>query len=488
MKSSYPSIIRLGLLTVFFSVIYACAVNPVTGKKEISIMGEDREIAMGAEADPAIVAQFGLYQDDAMQAFIEQRGQEMAKISHRPHLNYSFKVLDSPVVNAFAVPGGYVYFTRGIMAHFNNEAEFAGVLGHEIGHVTARHSAQQMTKQTLGQILFVGGMIVSPEFREFADVAQQSMGLLFLKFSRNHETQSDTLGVAYSTEVGYDAHYMADFFQTLNRLSGGSENRIPEFASTHPDPINRYNNVHMHADAYQAKDGKSDYKVNRNSYLRMIDGLIYGEDPKQGYVENNTFHHPELKFSFEKPTNWRLLNSPQVVQMAPESGDALINFTIAQAESMEAAAAAFQQQHQTTTTSSRNTTINGNPALVVESDLVQQDQSTGQSRTLKIQNTYITFDGLIYNFMGLTMQEQYAQYKLLLESTANSFRRLTDPAKINVKPERIKIATASSNMTLKQGLTSNNVPADRHEELAILNGMQLSDQLSSGMLYKVITK
>ena len=217
----FPSILTL-FLSIFL-ITNSCSVNPVTGKKELSLMSEKQEIALGKQSDPSIVANFGLYQDPKLQTFITQKGQKMAKISHRPGLKYEFKVLDSPVVNAFAVPGGYVYFTRGILAHFNNEAEFAGVLGHEIGHVTARHSAKQYSNQMLAQLGFFVGMVVSPEFRQFADVTQQGLGLLFLKFSRDHESQSDKLGVEYSTKIGYNAHEMADFFKTLSRLSEGQK-------------------------------------------------------------------------------------------------------------------------------------------------------------------------------------------------------------------------------------------------------------------------
>ena len=137
---------KIAFSTVVLLIVAACAVNPVTGKKELMLMSEQEEIALGKQSDPGILQTFGLYQNAQLQEFITSRGMEMAKISHRPHLNYEFKILDSPVVNAFAVPGGYIYFTRGILAHFNNEAEFAGVLGHEIGHVAARHSAKQYSK------------------------------------------------------------------------------------------------------------------------------------------------------------------------------------------------------------------------------------------------------------------------------------------------------------------------------------------------------
>src|SRR5688572_27470610 len=191
-----------------------CARNPVTGKKQVVLMSEEQEIAMGKEADPQIVAQYGLYDDKALQAFITEKGKAMAAISHRPQLNYEFKVVDSEVLNAFAVPGGYVYFTRGIMAHFNNEAEFAGVLGHEIGHITARHTVVQQSKQMLGQLGMIAGLIIKPELGQFAEQASQGLGLLFLKFGRDAERESDQVGVEYSSKINYDARQMAGFFNT----------------------------------------------------------------------------------------------------------------------------------------------------------------------------------------------------------------------------------------------------------------------------------
>ncbi|WP_311136588.1 M48 family metalloprotease [Hymenobacter cellulosilyticus] len=134
----------------------ACSTNPVTGKKEVMLVSKGQELAMGQQSDPAVTAQFGLYPDQKLQNFINEKGKAMGAISHRSDLTYQFRVVDSPVINAFAIPGGYVYFTRGIMAHFNNEAQFAGVLGHEIGHVTARHSAKQQTNAIIGQVGLMG--------------------------------------------------------------------------------------------------------------------------------------------------------------------------------------------------------------------------------------------------------------------------------------------------------------------------------------------
>src|SRR5690606_13863784 len=240
----------------------------------------------------------------------------MAAIPQRSDLPYPFKIVDSPVVTAFAVPGGYIDFTRGIMAHFNNEAEFAGVLGHEIGHVTARHSAKQYSNAMLGQIGLVAGALISPEFAQFADVASTGLQLLFLKFGRDAESQSDKLGVEYSTKIGYDASEMAGFFHTLDRLSeqAGTAD-VPTFLSTHPDPADREQRVAKLAEQWRKKVKTTDLDVGRDSYLRMIDGIIYGDDPKQGYVENNVFYHPVLKFQSTIRSRWAVQNTPQAVHM-----------------------------------------------------------------------------------------------------------------------------------------------------------------------------
>lgn len=182
-------------------LLASCARNPITGKKEFAI-SEKRELALGAAYDPQIVATMGEYKDAELDALINKLGMEMAKDSHRPNLAWKFTIIDSDVVNAFAVPGGYVYFTRGILAHFNNEAEFAGVLGHEIGHVTARHTAKSMQRQQLAQIGMIAGMLASQDVRNNMQAISQGMQLLFLKYGRDAESQSDALGVEYSSEQG----------------------------------------------------------------------------------------------------------------------------------------------------------------------------------------------------------------------------------------------------------------------------------------------
>jgi len=476
------------ILLVLFVFIAGCAVNPVTGKKQISFMSEAQEIAMGKQSDPAVIAQFGLYDDDELQQFIQEKGQEMAQISHRSNLDFEFKILDSDVVNAFAVPGGYIYFTRGIMAHFNNEAQFAGVLGHEIGHISARHSAQQYTKQMLTQVAFMGGMLASEKFRGMAGEMMQGMQLLFLKFSRSDESESDVLGVYYSTQVGYDSHEMAGFFKTLDRMSGGEGGRLPEFMSTHPDPGRRYEEVNRLSDEYQ-EGVAGPLTVNRNSYLEMIDGILYGPDPRQGYTDNHVFYHPELKFEFPYPKDWRLSNSPQQVQIAPEDGNALIVMMLAEGESLNQAAAKTKEDLQLKNVQERSLTINGLQAYKMVSDYPQdQDQLTGETSYVALQTILISYNGLIYAFHGMCSKEDFNRYAPYFNNTMQSFKVLNDPSRINVKPEIIDIIDIDSNITFGQKLTQLGIPADRHNELAILNGMEISTPLKPGDKIKSVAK
>ena len=481
----------ISCLTATTVLFNNCARNPVTGKRQVVLMSEAQEIAMGKEADPQIVSQFGLYDDKNLQSFIVEKGRQMAAISHRPNLEYQFRIVDSEVLNAFAVPGGYVYFTRGIMAHFNNEAEFAGVLGHEIGHITARHTVEQQTRATFGQLGLIVGMIVSPTIAQFGEAASQGLGLLFLKFGRDAERESDRLGVEYSTKIGYDARQMAGFFNTLKRKgdeSGSGE--IPNFLSTHPDPGERNTTVAKLAAEYQQQQNLTNPQVNRNEYLRRIEGLIYGEDPKGGYRENNVFYHPELRFQFNTPNGWAYQNTPQRVQLAPSDGRALFFMTLAQGNSLQAAASQTLQQYKLQAIQSRETTVNGLRAIEVVADQQQpqqqQQQQQQQQASVRTLSYFIQHGSNIYHLIGVSSVADFNAYTPAFTNIMQSFRELTDASKINKKPERVRLKNVTQATTLQQFFRNNNVPDKRMEEFAILNGMQLSTQVSAGTLIKII--
>ncbi len=472
--------VRFLLIGLVFIQI-SCVRNPVTGKKQLVLMSEKQEIQMGKESDPDIMAYFGRYEDPDLQAFITEKGNEMAAVSHRPNLDYEFKIVDSPVINAFAVPGGFVYFTRGIMAHFNNEAEFAGVLGHEIGHVTARHSVIQQRNNLLGQLGMIAGVVLVPQLSEFIEPLSQGMQLALLSFGRDAERQSDELGVEYSSKIGYDAVEMAGFFETLERKqeqSGASE--IPEFLSTHPSPAERNETVAQLAATWKEKLNLEDTEVNREAYLRRIEGLVYGEDPRQGFVENSVFYHPELKFSFPVPGDWNLQNSPQQVQMAPKSGEAVLTMTLASGTNFREMAEQMVEQYKLEVLSVSEEKVNGLTSLQL---LAEQKQENGSGIRLLVY--FIQQGDLSYRLMGLAESANYATYESAFLSTMKNFRELKEADKLNRQPERLRIVTLSRNTTLEQALKAQGFSDARLEELAILNGMDLNESLSAGSLIKV---
>lgn len=475
---------RLAALVVLLVTMNTCSRNPVTGKKQVMFMSEAQEQALGDQSDPQIIAEYGELKDARLQAFIEQKGQEMGAISHRNKLTYKFRILDSPVINAFALPGGYVYFTRGILAHFNNEAELAGVLGHEIGHITARHSASQATKQTLASIFLIGGMILVPQVAQFANELSQGVGLLFLKFSRDNESQSDKLGVEYSTKIGYDAHNMANFFKTLGRLSDQSGGRIPTFLSTHPDPGDRYTQVSKMAAEWQKKNPEAN-KVGRDSYLAMLEGLVYGEDPRQGYVENQIFYHPEMLFQFPIPSEWKTINSPSQVQMAPTDGKAMLILTLSTGKSLEEATQLATQNYKLTVQGQERTTVNGLSAITMRSEQVNEQDPNA---TVRVLSYFILYNNLVYEFHGVSTKAEFTRYELLLSNSMRGFRKLTDQSKIQVTPELLTLKKVDRQSTLKDLFNQWKIPEKRHEEMAILNSMVLTDVVPAGTLIKSVKK
>lgn len=478
------------LLTVSLALLIpSCAVNPVTGKRQLVLMTEEQEIAMGTQYDPTVISTFGLYEDEELLNFITEKGTEIGKISHRPNLQFHFRILDSPVVNAFAVPGGYVYFTRGILAQFNNEAELMGVLGHEIGHVTARHSVQQQTRQQLSQLALAAGMIAVPEVAQFAGEASAAMQLLFLSFSRANEREADRLGVEYASKVGYDAHQMAEFFDVLNKMQMASSHEgVPSWMSTHPDPGQRNITVNQITEEWQAKLPTQSFAVNTKEYLKMIDGIVYGENPRQGFVENNMFYHPDLAFQFPIPENWTLVNSPMQVQIVPASKDAAMIFKLSQEKGADAVAQKTISDLQLNLIDKSNVNLNGLNTVVTISEQVSQNDA-GQKQVLKILSYFIEKDGVVYTFHGLCLDANFNDYKPAFESTMKNFARLTNASKLNVQPDRIKVISINSaSVSLKDAFAYYKVPQDRFEEMALLNNRELTDELKRGDLIKILGK
>ena len=331
-------------------------------------------------------------------------------------------------------------------------------------------------------------MIASEKFAHYAEAAMQGMQLLFLKFSRDDERQADALGVEYSSKIGYDAHKMADFFKVLQKMNmAESEGGVPTFLSTHPDPGDRYNTVNQTASEWQSKLAETiNWKVNADSYLQMIDGIIYGEDPRQGYVEGSTFYHPELRFKFTYPAGWQYQNQPTQVNMAPKDGKALLIFTLSGQKTLQAAADSTIAQMGFTLQSQKSISVNGLPAIVTVAQQVTKNQSTGAQTANMVLSYFIQMDKNFYVFHGVSTDADFPNYVNSLESTMKTFARLTDASKINVKPNKITVKRVQRAGTLADAFTYYGVKQDMRDELALLNDMALTDKVQVGKLIKIV--
>lgn len=473
-----PGTLRAALSAVALAAVISggCATNPATGKKQLSLIGEQQEIAMGQQADGEVSASMGLYDDPELQQYIQALGDALAAGSERPHLPWTFRVVDDPIVNAFALPGGYIYITRGIMAHMNSEAELVSVLGHEIGHVTARHSVNQISKQQLAGIGLGIGMIVEPGLSRFADLAQQGMQLMFLKFSRDDERQADDLGLRYTLRGGWDPREMQDMFATLERSSqeaGGGA--VPGWLSTHPSPGNRQEraqeqlaNLNVNFD---------EFRVGESSYLRSLDGLVFGEDPREGYFDGRLFLHPDMAFEIRFPEGWRYLNSRQAVGAVSSEEDAIVVVTLVGQNSPESAASEFLSQEGLSSSRVESGRVNGLPAAWGQFE-AQQGQTTLSGQVVMVRHKNATFQILAY-----TPKERWSRYSRAFNGSQQSFARLTDRRALNVQAARIETVVLDRSMTLDEfdRRYPSSVPI---EKVALINQVRIADTLEKGRVVK----
>jgi predicted Zn-dependent protease len=405
-----------------------------------SLVSEGQEIEMGQEAMAQVDAAMGLYDDPALQAYVDSVGQAMAAVSERPELPWTFKIVDDPVINAFALPGGPVYLARGIMAHFNSEAEMASVLGHEIGHITARHSVEQISRAQLMQIGLVASVVLVPELRPFGDALGGGLGILFLKFGRDDESQSDELGFRYMTRLGYDPQGAVDMFEILERQRDASGGTVPEWQSTHPDPGNRVIAAEQRIASSQIQGGT----VRRNDYLRRIDGMKYGKDPAQGFFVEGRFVHPDLRLQFRFPEGWDTQNAPTSVLAQSPEGDAVMQVTLAEGDTPAAAADAFFGQQGIESLGTRSRTVNDLPAVQ------GAFRVTTQQGTLDGQVMFIEHRDLVFRFMGYTTTSRMGTYAVTFERALESFAPMNEERWINLEPRRLEIVEVPAEMTAER--------------------------------------
>jgi predicted Zn-dependent protease len=474
---------KLNLCLLVIMMMSGCAKNPVTGKRQIVLVSEGQEIAMGAQSDVQVRREYGVVDNAELQQYVQSMGSALAAVSHRPALNWHFTVVNSPVVNAFAIPGGYIYLTRGILAYLNNEAELAGVMGHEIGHVTARHSVQQITRQQLAQVgLGIGG-VISPTFGRFGNLTQGSLNLVFLRFSRDNEREADRLGVEYAARAGYDPREISNFFDVLGRLSEvGDRETIPGWLSTHPDPPERVTTTRELAQQWiQSLELTPDkMTIDRDAHLRAIDGIVYGDNPREGFVEDNRFYHPELQFQITFPAGWQIENTQSAVLAIDPRQMAQIQLTLAEVPDGTKADDYVRQlsANGMKPQSSEHVSINGHPATLGAYSVQTQ---TGSVAALA---AFIEFGEKLVQVVGIT--NDFRAYRTVLESSIRSFDRISARRILDVQPDRLKIYTAVQGDTLRSISARLNNPRVTVDQLGILNRMAVDAPVTPGRLIKTV--
>lgn len=453
-----------------------CATNPATGNRQVMLISEQQEVALGQQEDQNVVKSMGLYDDPELQAYVEDLGMMLARSSERPQLPWSFKVVDDPLVNAFALPGGYIYITRGILAHMGSEAQLVSVLGHEIGHVTARHSANQISKAQLANLGLGLGMAVAPELSAAGSLLQAGTGLLFLKFSRDDERQADDLGLRYSALHDYDLYEATAIHETLRRVSTASgRGGVPGWASTHPESGNRIERIEENIQ--EMGDSGSGSVVGRDRFLRQLDGVTFGENPREGFFDEERFLHPDLAFRFDIPDGWQGVNQKQSAGGLSPNQDAAVVLTLSQHSDLMQAAREFVKEAGVTATEPQSGEFNGLPAV-----WMGFEGMSGQT-PVSGRIAFIRHGGRTFEFFGYTASSRWSQYQRAIDRSIQSFAGVTDSRVLNVQPARLQVVEVPRSMTLRQFDQSYPSSIDL-DELAILNQLQPESQLRTGDLVK----
>jgi predicted Zn-dependent protease len=468
---------RTWLVLTFVVLLPACATNPVTGKRQLTLVSEAQEIELGRQAAEQVEQSIGLVDDAPLQAYVNRVGTALAAESERPRLPWAFHVLDDPTPNAFALPGGFIFVTRGLMELMDSEAELASVLGHEIGHVTARHSVTQISRQQLAHLgLGLGGILV-PELQRVEQALGAGLQLLFLKHGRDAERQADELGFDYARAEGYDASQIADVFAALERI-GDRENQsaLPSWLATHPAPEERIQAANQRV--AQLGPPPPNRRTGRTEYLEHIDGLVYGHDPRNGFFRDGVFYHPQLRFRFAVPQEWQARNLARAVVASSPQGDAATQLTLAGATAPAEAARRFAAQTGVQPRRVWPETVHGNPAVVTEF------QAHTQQGTLAGYAAYVGYRGRTYQLIAYAAADAFSRRRETLMGIVMSFAPVTDAGILNVQPRRIDIVKVPRTLSLREFEEAypSSVPLDT---LALLNQLPApTSSVPSGALVK----
>ncbi|NKB60872.1 MAG: M48 family metalloprotease [Gammaproteobacteria bacterium] len=473
------TLIKITFVVLGLSALTGCATNPVTGDTDFVLMSEESEIKLGKQSHKAIIKQYSIYHDEALQKLVNDLGQKLAEKSHRSHLDFKFTLLDSPQVNAFALPGGYIYITRGIMSYMNNEEELAGVLGHEIGHVTARHGVRQHSAQTTAGLLGAIATIATGS-KGVADLTGQLSNALVRGYGRGHELEADRLGAEYLAVTGYDPHKMLGVVgilkdqETFELQRAKEENRPPRVYhgvfSTHPRNDQRLQEVVRAAEKYKNPTARI---TNPEDFLRYLDGATFGDSEEQGIIHGNRFYHKELDLVIEFPGDWKIDNQPTQLVALRQDRKAALTIQIDQPNRNESSAEYLKRKFPQLL---KGQSINRRSYT----GLVNADTPFGHG-PVRVASVFHGGRAYVLSlFSGGPLPDQP------FFETANSIRKLKRHEKKYAEEKKIRLVRVSKGDTFAKLAKKSNLDQYAEEQLRLLNGMYPDGEPAIGQLIKII--
>ncbi len=487
-----------GLTAALLGGCGSAIVNPVTGQSERSVMSESAEVAEGAKGHQEVLKEYGAYNNPAVQSYVNSIGQKLAAQSQRSQLQWHFTVLDSPDINAFALPGGYVYVTRGIMAYMESEADLAGVIGHEIGHVTARHGAQRATRQQdaglgvfaasiLGAVLEAKG--VSGAGQLAGQVSQTVAAGYIANYGRDQELQADSLGAEYLSRVHYDPRNMIDVIKVLKnqerfaadvaQAEGRPAPKGGDWLASHPSNDQRLDTITQLANQYQRQGGYDD--EGRARYLKVIAGLQFGDSAEQGLVRGRNFYHPTLGLALTAPAGWSIQNGAEQLAVMNAARDAAVVLRPVPKSAGTDAQSIIRNVFKPTQGQTEAVAINGlNATRFVGA------RQNAQGQTVPLEVTLVNGPGSNMYLLQTVARDATSlqNNRAGLRAVESSFRTLTSQDRSAARPWGIKIVAYPRGGFAELAKAS---PVDYAEkQLRLINGFYGGGEPKAGQLVKVI--
>ena len=467
-------------------IVQGCSTNAATGQRQFTaLMSPQQENQVGAQEHQKILQQYGLYQDQKLQNYISEIGQKVVQDTERPDVKYQFFLLDSPIVNAFALPGGYIYLTRGLMALSNSESEMAAVLAHEAGHITGRHSAERYSRSVATSIgaTILSAAIGSSGVSEALGVGTQ---LYLSSYSRGQESEADSLGLRYLSRSGYAPDAMAGFLKNLQAesalqasLAGAQASQGTNFFSTHPATGQRVAETTAEGHQY-GQEGL----VNRDKYLNIISGMVYGDSAKQGFIRGQKFLHPQLGFKFSVPNGYRLTNGATQIVAKHQNGNLIIFDMVGNKKQLSPARFIGDVWLKGQGGANiQSTKINGMNAAYTAV------QSSSNGRTVNVQLVAIQWSQTqVVRFQAVTGTNASSQQLADIKSSVNSYKRLSQSEKASLKPYRLKLVRSKTSDTVATLANKMAYTDNQQKRFRVLNGLGPSEKIVANRLYKIVSK